>query len=357
MSRSASRIQQMDPFSSDVAMPETPSGGATMWHVCWQAALGREFFPHPALYGRIRRRLLEAHRRKGRVLVDYALLPTEIHVVAEIPPGDTVGSVARAVGNVVARWVRAAVPVRSPVLAGPYRAHRIDSADAQREEVRMLAWRAVFLGLCKTPAHYPHAAYRIALGLAPGDGFDARPLLRVFGVSVPVQRAKLWALVAERPSEQQRQAWELMHGLALATGSASAPGPVAAKEVRRAAAATLVAAGGRGIDGALDLLAIWVAAALGLRDAHALHTATDAAAARGRGLVGCLAVAHGLCSAATVARHFHRAKATLSEQMTARRTSAADRSILATPVQRIIEQATALRAAYEQRRQNNPPTD
>jgi hypothetical protein len=58
--------------------------------------------------------------------------------------------------------------------------------------------------------------------------------------------------------------------------------------------------------------------------------------------VACLAVEHGLCSAATVARHFQRAKATLSEQMAACRASANDRQILSTPVQRIVEEAVAL---------------
>jgi len=329
-------------------MHETPGGAPTMWHLCWQAAVGREFFADPSLYARIRARLIGAHRHKGRVLVDYALLPTEIHVVAEIAPGDSAGSVARAIGNVVARWVRATLPVRSPVLAGPYRAHRIGSAAEQREQARMLAWRAVFLGLCATPAHYPHAAYRIALGLTPGAGFDARPLLRVFGVSVPEARAALRAWVARRPSEQERQVWELTRGLVLATGSSGAQRPASAKEVRHAAAAALVAAGGNGtdggIDGALGLLAIWVAAKLGLRAAE-LHTTSSAAGARGRGLVGCLAAEHGLCSAAAVARYFRRAKATLSEQMAARRANPADQQILATPVDRIIEEALALRRA------------
>ncbi|MES2956715.1 MAG: hypothetical protein V4792_00935 [Pseudomonadota bacterium] len=338
----------MDPTASPVPTHETPSSVPSMWHLCWQAAVGREFFADPALYSRVRGRLIDAHKRQGRVLVDYALLPTEIHVVAEIAPGDTAGSVARAVGNIVARWVRAALPVRSPVLAGPYRARRIGSADEQRDEARMLAWRAVFHGLCTTPAHYPHAAYRIALGLTPGEGFDARPLLRVFGVSVPEARAALRAWVARRPSEQERQVWELTRGLVLATGSGGANRPASAKEVRRAAAAALVAASGignkGGIDGALGLLEIWAAAKLGL-SAAGLHTASDVTSARGRGLVACLATTHGLCSAAAVARYFERAKATLSEQMAARRASPVDRQILATPVERIIEEATALRRA------------
>jgi REP element-mobilizing transposase RayT len=324
-------------------MHELPASESTMWHLCWQAALGRQFFADPTLYERVRKLLFEVHRRRGRVLVDYALLPTEIHLVAEIQPGDSVGGVARAIGNVVARWVRAAQPVRSPVLAGPYRASRIGSAHEQRVEARMLAWRSVFHGLCRTPAHYPHAAFRIALGMVSVPGFDARPLLRVFGLSLPQQREALRRWVAERPSERERQAWELTHGLVLAAGGRGAP--AAAREMRRAAAAALVAAGGDGIDGALALLETWVAAKLDLRGAHALHTAADGTGARGRGLVGCLAHTHGLCSAAAVARHFGRAKATLSEQMAARRASAEDRQIIATPVPRIIEEALALQEA------------
>lgn len=334
--------------ASQTPAPDTPGTAPAMWHLCWQAAVGREFFPLPELYGRIRNRLIDAHKSKGRVLVDYVLLPTEIHVVAEIALPDTAGSVARAVGNVISRWVRAESSVRSPVLAGPYRAQRIDSAAEQREQARMLAWRPVFLGLCKTPAHYAHSAYRIALGMAPGDGFDARPLLRVFGVSVPEQRKALRARVSERPTEQERQTWELTRGLVLATGSPDAQRH-SAKELRGAAAAALVAAGSGGsagsIDGALETLATWVAAKLDLRDAAALHAASDAVGARGRGLVGCLAETFNLCSAAEVARHFHRAKSTLSEQMNARRANAADRQILATPVKRIIDEAAALRPA------------
>jgi hypothetical protein len=325
-------------------MRELPSNEPTMWHLCWQAAIGREFVPQLSFYARIRGLLLDVLKRKGRTLIDFAVLPTEIHVVAEIPPGETAGGVARAIGNVVARWVRATAPLRSPVLAGPYRSSRIESAAAQREEARMLAWRPVFLGRCKTPAHYQHAGYRIAIGQTTADGFDVRPLLRVFGVSVPEARAALRAWVAQRPTAQELRTWELTRGLVLVTGSGDAQLP-AARELRGGAAAALVAAGGDDIAGAIALLETWVAAKLNLRAAAELHTAANAAGARGRSLVACLADGYGLCSAATVARHFHRAKATLSEQMAARRASGADRPILATPAKRIIEEALALRDA------------
>ncbi|EGJ11065.1 hypothetical protein [Rubrivivax benzoatilyticus] len=73
-----------------------------------------------------------------------------------------------------------------------------------------------------------------------------------------------------------------------------------------------------------------------------LHGSRTALAARGRALVACLAMQHQLCSAASVARYFHRAKSTLSEQMTACRARALDRTILQTPAQRIVDEAAAL---------------
>jgi len=60
--------------------------------------------------------------------------------------------------------------------------------------------------------------------------------------------------------------------------------------------------------------------------------------------VACLVVDCRLCSAASVARHFRRAKATLSEQMAACRRRPADQAILRVPMQRIIEEASALQA-------------
>jgi len=165
--------------------------------------LGRVLFVDPSLYRRVRERLIGAHRREGRVLVDYVLTPTEIHVVSQVPAGDNAGRVARAVGNVVARWVRQLQPVRSPILAGPYRAHRIASADELRDEMRMLAWRPVFLSLCSTPSHYPHSALRTVLGLTRAQGFDARTLLRLFGESVPQARAAMRTWMAKRPSERE----------------------------------------------------------------------------------------------------------------------------------------------------------
>jgi hypothetical protein len=316
------------------------------WHVSWQAALGRDLFADPSLYARVRERLIDAHNRRGRVLVDYTLLPREIHLVSQIAPGDSAGGVARAIGNVVARWVRELQPVRSPVFAGRYRAHPIASDDDLRGELLMLAWRPVLLGLCATPSHHAHSALRTVLGLRPAHGFDARTMLRLFGDSVPQARAAMRAWLTRRPSEREARQWELACGLALAIGTVG-PHAVMARELRNAGAARLVAAAGAaGIDGALRLLEAWVLARLGARRDLDLRQVRSATAARGRALVACLATEHGLCSAASVARHFGRAKATLSEQMTARRLHPADRQILLTPVQRIVEEALELAAAH-----------
>jgi hypothetical protein len=316
----------------------------TAWHVSWQAAIGREIFADRSLYARVRERLIDAHGRRGRVLVDYTLLPREIHLVSQIAPGDSVGGVARAIGNVVARWVRELEPVRSPVFAGRYRAHPVASDEDLRNELRMLAWRPVILGLCATPSHHATSALRTVLGLRPAHGFDARTTLGLFGDSVQQARAAMRAWLARRPSEREVRQWELACGLALATGTVG-PHAVMARELRSAGATRLVAAAGAaGIDGALALLGTWVAVRLGARHDLDLRQAKGDVGARGRALVACLATDHDLCSAASVARHFGRAKATLSEQMAARRQAAADRQILATPVQRIVEEALALRA-------------
>lgn len=318
---------------------------ASVWHLCWQAAVGCDLYVGGSLYPRVRERLMDAHRRRGRVLMDYLLLPREIHVIAQLQPGDSAGGVARAVGNVVARWVRAAQPVRSPVFAGPFRAHPIISTDDLRHEMRMLAWRPVFLGLCATPSHHAHSALRTTLGLRPAQGFDARPALNLFGESVIQARAAMRAWLRGRPSERQMRQWELACGLALATGTIG-PHTAMARELHHPDAARLVAAGGPdSIDGALRLLETWVKARLGICQGRDLHEARDAVGARGRALVACLAVAHGVCSAASVARHFHRAKATLCEQMAACRQRPADRQILSVGVARIVEEALALRAA------------
>lgn len=321
--------------------PPSPDPGAIAWHICWQAAMGRDLLAGTSLVERIRERLIAAHRQRGRVLVDYLLTSSEIHVLVKLPRDELPGDVARRVGNIVARWVRDAQAVRGPVFSGRYRAHRVTSEEALRAEVRMLAWRPVALGACVAPSHYSHSALRTTLGLRRAMGFDARPLLELFGETVPNARAALRRWLAQRPTLTYLRQWELSRGLALAVGTV---GPLATmvREVRGAAAALVAAGGPNGIDGALCLLERWVLVRLGVSDGVRAAELLGSKGARGRALVGCFAVDMGLCPAASVARHFGRAKATLSEQMTACRTRAADREILATPLSRVVEEAVAI---------------
>lgn len=325
-----------------VESEDTSGAGHRLWHLCWRAVAGHELFVHPTLYAHVRGRLIDAHRRPGRVLLTYLLVPNEIHALCKLAPDDSAGRVARAIGNIVARWVRDAQAERGPVFDGPFRAHPIESTDALRSEVLMLAWRPVFQGLCRTPSHHGHAGIRVALGLTPAQGFDARPLLGLFGNSVQSARAALRAWLAKRPSAREARQWELARGLALATGTIG-PRRIMARQLRGAGAAALVAASGAGgIDGALELLEAWVLVKLGVRGSCDLRTMPGAAGAQARALVACLAVEHELCSASSVARHYGRAKATLSEQMAVCRTRTDRQQILRTPVHRIIEEAVAL---------------
>jgi hypothetical protein len=340
----------------DATAAKRSGSTSTTWHLCWQAAVGRDLFPHPTLSERIRYRLIDAHKARGRVLIDYSLLPTEIHVVAQIPSGSVPGDVARAIGNVVARWVREAQPVRSPVFAGPFRAHLLSSDDELRQQVRMLAWRPVALGLCRRPTHCAHGALRISLGMTPARGFDARPLLRLFGETVSDARDALRRWIRQRPTDRDWRAWELARGLALAAGTVG-PQPTMAREVKSPEAAALIAVSGtEGIDGALRLLTEWVTARLGGRGVLQLGSGSDAASARGRALVARLAVAHALCSAASVARYFGRSKATLCEQMKSSRARQSDSPIVVTPVRRIIDDVMALGSIESSRRSPLSPT-
>jgi hypothetical protein len=312
------------------------------WHLSWQAARGVCLFEDSTLYPRVRERLIDAHDRPGRALIAFLMLPTEIHVICSLATNDQPGRVARAIGNIVARWVRGAQTVRSPVFGGPFRAEPIRTVDGIRNDARMLAWRPVFKGLCRTPSHHAHSGLRVTLGLSPAEGFDARPLLALFGGAVVPARAALRAWLAKRPSATEARQWELARGLTLVSGSVG-PQRFTAREVRGAAAAALIAGAGTvRIDGALRLLELWVQTRLGVRGRPDLHEASDGLAARARALVACLAVDLELCSAAAVARHFGRAKATLSEQMSACRRRPVDVQMLRISPGRVVEEALAL---------------
>ncbi len=335
-------------MSNQVAAIREAESGCQTWSLCWQAAVGRDFLVHRSLPVDIRDRMVDAHRRRGRVLIDFVILPTEIHVVSRLSPEDSIESVARSIANIVSRWIRAVQPTGGHVMARKYRAQRFESDDEVREEIQMLAWRPVLREACAMKHHYPHAALRYAMGLRPGAGFDAVPLLLYFGESVPLARPVLSKWLEKPPTEEEWRAWELNRGLELATGTVG-PRPFMAKSVTGPAAKIIAASGGYGIDGALELLEIWVGARIQTATPIDLHLADDAVAARGRALVGCLAVSLQLCSASSVARHFHLAKSTLCERMTRCKAQPADRLILRTAPQRIAEEASALRAVARAR--------
>ena len=169
---------------------DSTSTPSVTWHIVWQAVEGRDLLANPALADRIRLRLLDAHRRPDRALLHYLLTPTEIHLLSRLPSGTSPGDVARAIGNIVARWVRQAQGVPGVVFAGRYRAYAIESEEATRNEFRMLAWRPVALRLCRAPTHHSNSTLRTTLGLKRAQGFDALAPLRLFGDSVPEARTR-----------------------------------------------------------------------------------------------------------------------------------------------------------------------
>lgn len=325
---------------------------ARIWHVYWQAAVGRDLLSDSELVVRIRSHMLAVHRKLGRQLLYYLLMPTEIHLLTALSAGDSASSLAKGMANVISRWVRGVQGLPGPVFAGPYRAIEIPNAEALCDEVRMLAWRPVEKGLCVAATHYRHSALRIALGNRRPEGFHSAALLGLFGPSVREGRDALRARLAQRPSAPEFLRWELDHSLVLASGSTGSIG-LMSHHVRGAAAALVAACGSEGIDGALGLLERWVLAKLRLAAHQSLADGTEHDSARGRALVATLAVRSGLCSAAFVARRFNRARATLSEQMAACRRRPADRLILEIPISRVVREAIDL-ARQTKPRDANP---
>jgi hypothetical protein len=321
--------------------PATTATPSTTWHIAWQAVEGRGLLASAALVERIRRRLLDAHRQLDGELLHYLLTPTEIHLLSRLPRERSPGDVARAIGNIVSRWVRQAQGVPGIVFAGRYQAFAIESDEAARGEFRMLAWRPVALGLCRAPTHHATSALRATLGLSRVMGFDTLVPLRLFGDSVPEARTALRRRIATRPGAIELRRWELTRGLALAPGLAGMFAPMT-RQVQGMAAALVAASRPQGIDGALKLLERWVSLKLGLGDVDDLAALCSPTGARARALVASLAARLDLCSVASVARRFRRAKATLSERMAASRLDPADQAILGLPLERIVHEAIAL---------------
>lgn len=317
--------------------------GQRTWHICWQAAKGRNLLVDPSMVTRIRDRLFAAHEPRGRDLLHYLLMPSEIHILCRLPVGAGPGTIARVVANLVSRWVRDIDRTRGPVFAGRYHAHEVSTVEMLRREVRMLAWRPVAAGICSRPSYYTRSSLRASLGLERMKEFDTKALASVFDSSVFGARMALRAAIRGRPPAVELREWELTHGLALAIGSAHAALPLV-REVDGIAAAFVAAGGAEGIDGAIRLLERWVALKVGLREGQCLAKVAGSTGARARALVASLAVQSDICPAAFVARYFHRAKATLSEQMAALRQRPEDLQLLATPMLEVLDEAVRIRA-------------
>lgn len=325
--------------------PIPPSAPLTTWHIVWQVTAGHDLVASTALATRIRARLLGAHRQPDRELLHYLLTPTEIHLLSRLPAGESPGDLARAIGNIVARWVHQAQGISGVVFPGPYRAYAIESVEAVRNEFRLLAWRPVALGLARAPTHHATSSLRATLGLRRVEGFDVRKPLHLFASGVPQARAALRAAIARRPSTIEMFQWELtreMIPVPMGVGTFSN-----AMRPLQGMTATLVAASrSRNIDGALLILERWVLSKLGLHEGDHLAASHSKEGARVHALVGNLAVRLGLCPAAAVARHFGRAKATLSERMASSRRSPEDQAILRVPLSRLVNEAIELQARW-----------
>ncbi|MCX2861987.1 hypothetical protein OOZ63_09060 [Paucibacter sp. PLA-PC-4] len=329
---------------------EKPNGEASAlektWSLSWQAAPGRDFLAHERTAERIRERLIAAHRQSGRQLLYYVLMPTEIHIVARIDDGDGIVGVMRSCSHILSRWVRAAHVRRGPAFAAKCRAEPLESRQALRREILMLAWRPVKLGLCKRPKRYPNAALSVVTGLKSGEGFDAKPLLSLYGELITVARAALDATLRARPSDEAWRVWELTRGLEEPAMPQSLASAAATRRAVDPMAASLIAAGGGyGVEGALSLLEAWVCAKIDASGRLDTPTCPRGLKVRARALVACMAADCRLCSSAFVARHYGCSKGTLSVQMARRRSHVSDRKLLATPLQRVLQDVAELRRA------------
>lgn len=135
--------------------------------------------------------------------------------------------------------------------------------------------------------------------------------------------------------------WELTRGMVRAAGDAGVLSTVT-RPVQGLAAALVAASQPQGIDGALLLLERWVLAKMGQHEGADLAAPHSLVGARVHALVGILAAQLDLCSAASVARHFGRAKSTLSERAAVCREAAEDRPILGVALERVVEEAIGL---------------
>jgi hypothetical protein len=314
---------------------------ARVWHVSWQLTLGRDLLRWPSLADRIVSRLISAHDAVGRGLLFYLVLPREIHMISRLPDGDPPSSVAVGVANVIGKWVRQTDGQLGPVFVAPFRAEAIAGIEALCCDFRMLAWRPVSTGLRDAPTNYAFSALRALVGLSLPGEFRTGELFALLGSKVPQDRVLIRRVMAEPPTELHVLQWELAKHLIPARGTLGPEG-LMTRHVQGDAAALVAASKDRSIDGALRILARWVDVKLGPKGGHGFVSSGGPEGARGRALVARLALRLGLCSASSVARHFGRAKATLSEQMSASGARAADQAILAIPMEQIVREAIAI---------------
>src|SRR6218665_3756399 len=194
---------------------------AKIWSLSWQAAPGRNLLVHESMAEKILDRLVDAHRQPGRVLLYYVLMPTEIHVITGIESRESIVGIVRSCSHILSRWVRAAHTSRGPAFAAKCRAALLDSMQSLQSEVLMLAWRPVRSGLCVAPALYPYSALIAGADGMSGHGFDARPLLSVYGEPADVARALLDASLRAQPNDETWRCWELKRGLEQPTAQQS----------------------------------------------------------------------------------------------------------------------------------------
>lgn len=74
------------------------------WLFSYEAAAGRKFYSRRRQYESLRHCILDSLRRNRRILIDYAVLPREIHLIIEVAAGET--TAAGREGNRPGHWAQ-----------------------------------------------------------------------------------------------------------------------------------------------------------------------------------------------------------------------------------------------------------
>lgn len=123
----------------------------TRWLFSYQVAAGRKLYSRRRQNKSLRCGILDSLTRSRRILVDYAVLPREIHLHhrgCRRGEGDGGGEGNRPRDRAQGQSGRRR---DEPGIATAYRAHRIASLSALREEMSMLARRPVALDCARHP--------------------------------------------------------------------------------------------------------------------------------------------------------------------------------------------------------------